>query len=84
MLLVGTPNGSLPGYRLTQVVYNAGIVSRPSLVNAISVGQPGVAVATNGITDAYVTTGSVLVTKGAVAKNFKTVMLGGVGAVALN
>jgi len=83
-LLLGNPNGTQPGLRLGQLVFVNGVSGRLTAVNAISYGQPAVAVATNGVTDAYPASGSVLVTTGVIAKNYKTVMAGGVGAVALN
>ncbi|MDQ1684593.1 MAG: glucoamylase, partial [Frankiaceae bacterium] len=83
-LLLGNPNGTKPGLRLTQVVFVGGVAGRLGAVNAISLGQPAVAVATNGITDAFPGGGSALLTTGAVVKNFRTVMVGGVGAVGLN
>jgi hypothetical protein len=83
-LLLGNPNGVNPGLRLTQVVFTGGVAGRLSAVNAVALSQPAVTAATNGVTDAYPAAGSVLVTTGAVARNFKVVMVGGVGAVALN
>jgi hypothetical protein len=83
-LLIGTPNGTNPGLRLSQVVFVNGVASRLSALKPISTGQPGVAVATNGITDAFTGAGSVLLTTGAVVKNLRSVFIGGVGAVALN
>ena len=83
-LLLGTPNGRLPGYHLSQVVFSNGVAGRLAAMKSIAQGQPAVAVATNGITDAFPGAGSVLVTTGAIVKNLRTVMVGGVGAVALN
>lgn len=83
-LLLGTPNGTLPGYHLSQVVFVGGVAGRIKALKPISQGQPAVAVATNGVTDAFPGGGSVLVTTGAIIKNLRTVMPGGVGAVALN
>ncbi|MBV9099190.1 MAG: hypothetical protein JO079_14155, partial [Frankiaceae bacterium] len=83
-LLLGNPNGIHPGLRMTQVVFTNGVAGGLGAVNAVALSQPAVAVATNGVTDAYPATGSVLVTTGAVARNLKVVMVGGVGAVALN
>ena len=83
-LLLGNPNGTNPGLRMTQVVFTNGVAGRLGTVNAVALSQPAVAVATNGVTDAYPAAGSVLVTTGAIVKNLTVVMAGGVGAVALN
>jgi parallel beta-helix repeat protein len=83
-LVLGNPNGTHPGLRMTELVYVSGRVGRLTAVSPISYGQPAVAVATNGITVAYPATGYVLLTTGTIVKNYRTVMVGGVGAVALN
>ena len=83
-LLLGNPNGTHPGLRLSQLVYVSGAASKLAAVSGISYGQPGVAVATNGVTDAYPSATSALQVTGAIGKNLGTVMVGGVSAVALN
>ena len=83
-LLLATPNGTLPGYHLSQVIFVGGVAGRLKALKPIAQGQPAVAVATNGVTDAFPGGASVLVTTGAIVKNLRTVMPGGVGAVALN
>jgi hypothetical protein len=83
-LLLGNPNGSHPGLRMAELVYVGGVAGRLTAVNAIAYGQPGIAVATNGLTASYSDSASALHAIGTVTKNLRTLMVGGASAVGLN
>jgi hypothetical protein len=69
---------------MAELVYVGGVAGRLTAVNAIAYGQPGIAVATNGLTASYSDSASALHAIGTVTKNLRTLMVGGASAVGLN